>query len=372
MALIPEDYGRPRPCCLGCRHAIGQHARAPSAPDDLTDHNDDMRQLDRRAVLRTLAATAAIAGGVRHGAASSPAFPSRTIRFVVPYAAGGGPDVLTRQFTPRLSKALGQTVVVDNRVGAGGLIAAEYVAQQAPDGHTWLLGSSTHLTQKLLQPKSSFDPIKSFAHVLRLSTAPSLLVVRAGAPYRSLADLLAAARSAPGRLNYGSGGIGSAAHLTAATLVHQAGVECTHIPYRGSVELGAALAAGDIQFAIPTASTVAPLLQTGQLRALAISSSQRERLWPELPTLRELMGSDDLALVAWTGLWLPAGTPAPILGRLYAVHRQLYADPEVVRAHANLGVSVAPSPTEGEFAEFVAAEYAKLERVVKNARVVLS
>ncbi len=321
--------------------------------------------LNRR---RLLAAGLACAAAAR----AQGAYPERPIRFVVPYAPGGGPDVLTRQILPRIGQVLGQTVYAENKVGAGGMIAAEYVAAQPADGYTWLLGASTHVTQKLLQPKAAFDPLKSFAHVIRLSTAPSLLVVSAASRFKTLQDLLAAARAEPARLNYGSGGIGSAAHLAAAALVQQAGVDCVHIPYRGSAELAGALESGDIQFAIPTASTVVPLLQGGRLRALAITSGQRDAQWPELPTLRELTGSADLELVAWSGLWLPAGTPKPILGKLFAVHRQVYADPEVIKAHALLGVSIALSASEGEFAEFVAAETAKLARIVKATRLAVN
>ena len=325
-------------------------------------------RLRRRHLLQ---GAAALAGGLLSGVARTDGYPSRPIRLVVPYAPGGGPDVLTRQFTPRIGKALGQTIVVDNKVGAGGIIAAEHAAQQPPDGYTWLLGASTHLTQKLLQPKSQFDPLKSFVHVLRLSTSPSLLVVSAASRHTSVAQLLAAAKAEPGKLNYGSGGIGSAAHLAAAALTHQAGVDCAHIPYRGSVELGAALESGDIHFAIPTASTVVPLIQSGRLRALAISSAQRDAAWPDLPTLREITGSDDLALVAWSGLWLPAGTPQAIVRQLFEVHRTVYAEPDIVKANAALGVTVAMSESPAEFSEFVASEYAKLARIVKASGVVV-
>ncbi|MFY9513634.1 MAG: tripartite tricarboxylate transporter substrate-binding protein [Rubrivivax sp.] len=324
--------------------------------------------LTRREALPALLATTVPA--LRAQTATN--YPSRPIKLVVPFAPGGGPDVLTRQFLPRLGAVLGQTVFVENKVGAGGIIAAEYAAQQPPDGHTLLLGASTHVTQKLLQPKAGFDPVKGFSHVTRLSYAPSLLVVATDAPYKSLDDLLKAARATPGKLNYGSGGIGSAAHLAGAALAQQAGVEVAHIPYRGSVDLAGALIAGDVQFAIPTASTVVPQLQSGKLRALAITSAQRDALLPQLPTLKELTGSDDLVLVAWSGLWLPAGTPAPVLRTLFEAHQKVYGDPEIVKAHAALGVTVALSASEAEFSSFVAAESAKYARLVKAARIEVS
>ena len=324
--------------------------------------------LSRRSLLWAGVQTALLAGApVLLRAQGS--YPSRTIKLVVPFAPGGGPDVLTRQFLPRVAAVLGQTIFVDNKVGAGGIIAAEYVAQQAPDGYTLLLGASTHVTQKVLVPKAAFDPVKGFTHVTRLSFAPSLLVVSADAPYKSLDDLLNAARAAPGKMNFGSGGIGSAAHLAGAALVQQARIEAVHIPYRGSVDLPGALISGDIQFAIPTASTVVPQLQGGKLRALAITSAQRDALLPNLPTLKELTGSDDLVLVGWSGLWLPAGAPPAIVRTLFDAHAKVYADPEIVKAHAALGVTVALSASEGEFSDFVAAESAKIARIVKAARI---
>jgi len=322
--------------------------------------------MTRREVQRGLLA-AALAPGLLRAQGS---YPARPIRLVVPFAPGGGPDVVTRQLTPKLGAVLGQTVFVDNRVGAGGIVAAEFVAQQPPDGYTLLLGASTHVTQKLLQPKSNFDPVKGFVHVTRLSFAPSLLVVAGDSPHRSLADLLAAARAAPGKLNYGSGGIGSAAHLAGAALVTQAKVDVAHIPYRGSVDLAGALGSGDIAFAIPTASTVLPFLATGgKMRALAITGDRRDPLLPQVPTLKELTGSDDLVLVSWSGMWLPAGTPQPIVRSLFDALGKVFADPEIARAHANLGVTVSLSNSPTEFSQFVADETTKLARIVVAARI---
>jgi tripartite-type tricarboxylate transporter receptor subunit TctC len=294
---------------------------------------------------------------------------ARPVKLVVPFAAGGGPDVLTRQFLPRLGAALGTTVFVDNKVGAGGIVAAEYAAQQPADGYTMLLGASTHVTQKVLQPKVGFDPVKGFTHVTRISYSPSLLVVAAEAPYKTLADLLKAAQAAPGTLNYGSGGVGSAAHLAGAALAAVAKIDVVHIPYRGSVDLPAALAAGDVHFAIPTASTVVPQLQSGKLRALAITAAERDPLFAGVPTLKELTGSEDLVLVAWSGIWLPVGAPGHVVRTLYDAHAKVYADPEVVKANAAFGVTVSLSASEREFTDFVAAETAKITRIVKAARI---
>ena len=337
--------------------ANGEHTSTAAAP------------CSRRAWLAAVASTAGLGSWGTPVPALAYSYPSRNIRWVLPFAPGGGPDVLTRQFLPRLNAALGQTVFVDNKVGAGGMLAADHAAQQPPDGYTWLLGASTHVTQKILQPKVAFDPVKSFTQVTRLSTAPSVLVVAATAPWRSVNELLEAARAQPGKLNYGSGGVGSAAHLAGATLAHHAGFEAVHIPYRGSVDLAGALAAGDIQFAIPTASTALPLVQAGRLRALAVTSAQREASLPELPTLKEVTRSDDLVQVAWTALWMPAGVPAAIVRRVFEAFRTVYADAEVQRAHGAVGVTVALSASEAEAAAFVAAEQAKFARIITATKV---
>jgi tripartite-type tricarboxylate transporter receptor subunit TctC len=319
---------------------------------------------------RTLiAGAAALLGAPALLRAQSPYPGARPVKLVVPFAPGGGPDTLTRQFLPRLGAALGATLFVDNKVGAGGIIAAEYAAQQPADGYTLLLGASTHVTQKVLQPKAAFDPVAGFTHVTRVSYSPSLLVVGADAPYKTLADLVKAAQAAPGKLNYGSGGVGSAAHLAGAALAMVAKLDVVHIPYRGSVDLPAALLAGDVHFAIPTASTVVPQLQSGKLRALAITSAERDPLLPGVPTLKELTGSEDLVLVAWSGIWLPAGAPASVVNTLYEAHTKVYADPDVVKANAALGVTVALSASPREFSDFVAAETAKITRIVKAARI---
>jgi len=318
----------------------------------------------RRTALQILLAAAAPAT-----ARAQSAYPTRSIRLVVPFAPGGGPDVLARQFLPRLGAALGQTVYIDNRVGAGGIIAAEHVAQQAPDGYTMMVGASSHVTQKLLKPSSAFDPVKSFRHITRMSYSPSVLVVGAESPYHSLDDIVRAARAAPGKLNYGSGGIGSVAHLAGAALVSQTKVEVAHIPYRGAGDLVQALGNNDIAFAILTASTVIPQLGKGPLRALAVTSAQRDAALPSLPTLKELTGSDDLVLVGWTGVWVPAGTPPAIVQTLFDAHVKVYSDPEIAKANAGIGVTMALSTSAAEFSDFVAQEMAKYTRIVKAARI---
>jgi tripartite-type tricarboxylate transporter receptor subunit TctC len=297
------------------------------------------------------------------------AYPSRTIRVVVPFAPGGGPDVLARQYLPRMSAILGQTAVVDNRVGAGGIIAAEHVAQQPGDGYTLLVGASSHLTQKLIKPNTAYDPLKSFRHITRLSYSPSLLVVGAGSPYQSLDDIYKAARQAPGKLNYGTSGIGSVAHLAGATVVTHGKVDVSHIPYRSAPEVFGALNSGDIAFSVLTAASVEPMLGKGPLRALAITSAQREASLPGLPTLKELTHNDDLVQVSWSGIWVPASTPTPVVTALFDAFTKVYSDPEIAKANSAIGVNISLSASPAEFSDFVASELAKYGRIVKSAHI---
>lgn len=298
-------------------------------------------------------------------------FPSRPVKVIVPYAAGGGPDVLTRKMAVKLAEALGRgtVVVVDNIVGAGGILAAQSVARAAPDGYTLLTGSSTHVTQKAMQPSVRFDPVKDFAHITRTTFSPQMLVVAADAPWRSLADLVAAARQAPGQLNYASGGIGSAAHLAGAAAVLHAGIEVVHVPYKGSVEIVPSILAGATQFAFPVASTAIPHIQSGKVRALAVTSAARMPAYPELPTLAESLHSDALVLDSWSGLWAPAGTPAAVVDVLFKALVAAHADPTVLADSAAAGAVVSCSASPSDFTRFVRAETLKFERIVKAANL---
>jgi len=319
--------------------------------------------------LRALALAAAGLGLSTLAAAQAGDFPSRPIRIVVPFAAGGGPDVLTRKMAVKLSEVLGKgaVVVVENIVGAGGIVAAQTVARAAPDGYTLLLGASSHIVQKAMQPSVGFDPLKDFTPIARNAFTPSVLVVAASSPYKSVADIVAAAKQNPGKLNYASGGVGSAAHLVPAAMVLQAGIDVVHVPYKGSVEIVPSILAGDTQFAFPIASTAIPQVKGGKVRALAVSSAQRMAALPDVPTLVEIFKTPELALDAWFGLWAPAGTPPAIVDILFKALVKTYEDPAVRADSEAVGAVVAVSSSPAEFAQFMAAETRKLERIVKAA-----
>ena len=321
----------------------------------------------RRFVFASLALSLATALQAQPSSAEN--YPRQPIKLVVPYAAGGGPDVLARRLADKLGPLLGQTVYVDNRVGAGGVIAAETVAAARPDGYTLLLGASTHVTQKLLSPSVRFDPLTQFVHITRIGTSPSVLIVAANSPYRSVRELADAARAAPDKLNYASGGIGSAAHLSGAAFVSAAGVEVAHIPYRGSVDIVPSIMTGDTQFGFPVLSTALPFVEQGKVRALAVTSSRRSARLPDVPTLKEALGRDELVLDAWSGLWAPAATPKPIVDKINAAVLKALADPQLRKAYDDLGAPVNPTATPQEFTQFVLAETAKYARLVARSGI---
>ncbi len=299
------------------------------------------------------------------------AYPNRPVRIVVPFAAGGGPDILARKLGAKLAEAFGPgaSVVVENVVGAGGILAAQNVARLAPDGYNLLLGASSHVVQKAMQPSVLFNPLKDFTPIARVATSPSVLVVAAGSPYRTVAELIAAAKAAPGKLNYASGGIGSAAHLCAAALVVHAGADVQHVPYKGSVEIVPSIIAGDTQFAFPIASTAIPQVQGGKVRALAVSSAQRMPALPDVPTLVEALNAPELAVDAWFGLWAPAGTPTPVVDALFKAVGKAHEDGALRADTERAGSLVALSASPAEFTKFMEAETGKFERLVKAAKL---
>ncbi|MFC7410699.1 Bug family tripartite tricarboxylate transporter substrate binding protein [Hydrogenophaga atypica] len=292
-------------------------------------------------------------------------FPTRPVKLVVPFAAGGGPDVLARRVAGRLGQALGQSVVVENIVGAGGILAAQSVARAPADGYVVMLGASTHITQKAMQPSVRFDPIKDFTHIGRTLTSPQLLVVAADSPYKTLQDLVDAARKAPGTLNYASGGVGSAAHLSGAALGHALGLDVVHVPYKGSVEIVPSIMQGATHFGFPVVSTAVGLLQQGKVRALATTGSARLAALPQVPTLKEVTGKDELMLDAWSGIWAPAGLPAAVADVWFKALQQVYADPTVRAEHEAAGTLVALSSSPAEFTRFIEAETVKYQQLVK-------
>lgn len=327
-----------------------------------------MFKLQRR--LPAMLAAVALAGAALPGTpamgATADDYPARPIRLIVPYAPGGGPDVLARKTAEELAKTLDATVFVENKVGAGGMLAGEFATRAPADGYTLLMGASTHVTQKILQPAVNFDPVTGFTHIVRTGFSPQLLLVSADSPYHSAQELIEAARKTTDPFNYASGGIGSAAHLAGAAFSGAAHANTLHIPYRGSVEIVPALIRGDAQFGFPVASTALPQIANGKVRALAVTSAQRLPQLPDVPTLSELFQRDDLALDSWSGIWAPAGLPQPISDKLEQAFKTVYAMPAVQAFYEQAGTLISPSASPADFTRFIEGETAKYRKVIED------
>ena len=316
-------------------------------------------RLSRRSLLAATAAPLAAPAWAQGG------WPDRPIRFVVPFAPGGTTDILARVLAPRLSAGLGVSVVVENRGGAGGTVGQEVVARSAPDGNTLMLGHIGTLgVNPSLYPRLSFDPIGSVAPVSMVALVPNILAVHPAVPARSLQELIALARAKPGELTYGSAGNGSAAHIAGAALAHAAGVEFTHVPYRGTGPMANDLIAGSISFTMSGGTVLMPLLRDNRLRALGVSSRQRMAADPSIPTIAE-QGLPGFETTQWYCVVTTAGTPAPVVARLNAeVHRAMN-DAEVRQRLANEGAEAAPGTPE-ELGGFIRAEVARWAEVVRR------
>ncbi len=306
----------------------------------------------------------ATALGFSAAMASTSSFPERPVRIIIPYAAGGGPDVLARQIQGSMGAALGQPVVLENKVGAGGVLGAQYVAQQPADGYSLLMGSNTHLIQKAMQPSLKFEPLEDFTPFCNMAKAPTVMVVRADSRYRTVADVIADAQRRPGVLNYGSGGIGTSGHLAGATFVTLAKMQAAHIPLKGSVEITASLLRGDTDFSFPITAAGLPQVRGGKLRALCVTSARRLKELPDVPTLHELMGNDLAIQESWFGFWAPAGTPEPILSRLHAAINGVLTSSQVAARFEASGNTAATTANWREFAAFVRAENRKWTEIV--------
>jgi len=298
-------------------------------------------------------------------ARAAQAYPSRAVRIVVPYTAGGGPDIMMRQFGPVLGAELGQPIVVENKVGAGGVLAAQYVAQAQADGYTVLMGSNSHLIQKALQPGLMFDPVNDFLPVTAIGTSPTVLVVSANSPYQTAQDLISALRASPRKLNYASGGVGSGAHLGGATFVSLLKVDAVHVPFKGSVEIPISLQRGDTDFSFTIAGTAIPQVRSGKLRALAVTSGEPLAELPGVPTLYELLHSDLAVQEFWFGFWLPRKSPAEAVDKLFGATATALKDPAVKSLFEATGNRVIRSDSPQAHAAFVRSEYRKWSDIVK-------
>ncbi len=291
-------------------------------------------------------------------------YPSKPIRLVLPWPPGGSTDATARVLTPWLSKSLGEQIVIDNRAGAAGIIGVVIVAISPPDGYTMMLHSATHVANATIYPKLPYDVLKDFTDVALVAAQPTILVVNPTLPVNSVPELIALAKSQPGKLRYGSGGFGSALHMSAALFTKMAKVNIVHVPYKGGGPAVVALMAGEVQMLTATMPSVINLVKAGKLRALAICTGQRSRLLPDLPTIGESVPG--YKMDSWVGLFGPAGLPGPIVTRWHHEIELAQKAPEV-REGLSLQGMEPMSSSQPEFAAFVRTELQKFADIIKES-----
>jgi tripartite-type tricarboxylate transporter receptor subunit TctC len=298
---------------------------------------------------------------------SAQQFPAKPVRIVVPFPAGGGVDIVARGLTPPLSERWKQQAIVDNRPGAGTIIGADIAAKSAPDGYTLLLANTAHAINATLHKKLPFDPVNDFAPITLVATQPSVLVVHPSMPVKTVKDLIALAKSKPGGLNYASSGNGTPPHLSAAMFSNMAGVQMTHVPYKGAAPALTDLLGGQVQLMFATIISVGPHLSSGRVRPIAVTSAKRSPMLPNLPTIAE-SGVPGFEAIAWFMLLAPARTPPAIVDRIYRDAADVLQRPEVKARFAKEGAeAVGSSPTEA--AAFLKSEIARWGKVIVAAHI---
>ena len=315
-----------------------------------------MFKLHRRALARALLATALSSIALLAQAqAPAPAWPTKPVTLVVGFAAGGSADILARALSQKLAAVLGQPVVIDNKPGAGATIATAGVASAAPDGHTLLLVTSGHAGSGALYPTLRYDPIKAFAPVVKLAATPVVVVVPANQPWKTLPELIEAARKAPGTLNYAAGGGGATTTALAAEfLKREAQIDMVQVPYRGSGPALAALLSGEVQVGFEIPSSALPHIQSGRLRALAVTSRTKSATLPDVPTVIE-QGIRNFEVIGWFGVLAPAATPQPVLARLNREINAVLQQPDLRERLSGLGLE-AGGGTPEEFQKLIESD----------------
>jgi tripartite-type tricarboxylate transporter receptor subunit TctC len=308
------------------------------------------------------------AGGAGHAFAAQPAagtYPNRPVRIIVPVSPGGGVDSVARIVGQHYSTLWGQPFVVDNRTGAGGSIGVELVAKAAPDGYTLLVSSSGVVTNAAIRPQG-YDPVRDLTAITALNTAPYLLLTTPSLPVSSVKELVALAKAKPGTLSFGSSGQGGILHLGAELLLALSGTQMLHVPFKGVGDAYPAVASGDVNWILGFPTSALPLVKSGRLKALAVTSATRYKLMPDMPTVAESGVAPGYDLRAWFGMFAPARMSPEIVGRLYTEAKKAMHAPDVVKRMTFEGAEAVVNPPE-EFAKDVRAEYAKWRELVKRA-----
>jgi tripartite-type tricarboxylate transporter receptor subunit TctC len=316
-----------------------------------------LRQLSRLFVAALVAVVPAVAG-------AADAWPTRPVKIVVPFNAGGATDVVARLLAQKLTEAWGQTVVVDNRAGAGGNIGADVVAKSPPDGYTLLMTSGSIVTANpFMYQLMTFDPAKDLVAITNVASGPQVIAVSNNVPYKTLAELIAYAKKNPGKVNYGSAGVGTQTHLAGENFAHTAKIDITHVPYKGEAAALTDLMGGQIQMVPSNLGAAINFVKQGNLRALAVTSKQRSPELPDVPSASEtLPGFEN---IGWFGLMAPAGTPKAVIDKIYQDSAKILKTPEFRAALAKQGMEPVAN-TPAEFTAAIAAETKMWEKVIKE------
>jgi len=319
----------------------------------------------RRLILvPALAAVAVFLPAAWSDGAFAQAFPSKPVKLVIPFPPGGSLDAVGRAIADKLTQMWGQSVVVDNKPGAGGNIGADFVAKSAPDGYTVVMGAlSTHAVNPSLYPKMPYDAVKDFAPISLVAITPNVLVVNPSLPVNSVKDLIAYAKANPGKLSFGSGSNGSAGHLAGELFKVDTGTDMVHIPFKGGAPALQALLAGDTQLMFDNLANSMQQVKAGKLKALAVTTEKRSALVPDLPTMAE-SGVPGFDISTWFGIMAPAGTPPDVIAKWNTDLVKVLNSPDMRERMTAQGAEAAPD-TPAEFSAFIARELAKYARIVK-------
>ena len=297
-------------------------------------------------------------------AALAQSYPAKTIRMIVPSAAGGSVDFMARMVANKISPALGQQVVVENRAGSGGVVGTEVVARSAPDGYVLLMAYGSHVINPSLYPKLPYDTLKDFSAISQISVQPLMIIVHPTLPVRTVKELIALAKARPGQLNYATAGSGSGGHLANVIFNHMAGVTMVHVPYKGSSPAIIDLIAGNTQMHIASLITVLPHVRSGKVRGLAVTSAKRSAVVPDIPAVAETLRGYEVVNSYY--LLAPAGTPNEIIARLHAEVAKALREPDVVERLAKDGADPVGN-TPAEATQVIAQEIVKWGKAVKDS-----
>ena len=315
----------------------------------------------RRLLAAFIGATAALVS-TQTGAA----YPDRPIRLVVPFAPGGGTDTIARTLAAAMSTELGKQIIIDNKPGAGTILGTDAVAKSAPDGYNIVIATFAHAVNPSLVPKLPYAQDKAFAPITLIGKGPNVLVVRADSPYKTVKDIVDAARAKPGTLTYASQGNGTSAHLAGEMLTNLAGIQMTHVPYRGAGPAITDLMGGQVDLIFGTAAAVSPFVQSGKLRAIAVTSPQPSPSLKDIPTIAATVPG--YAVESWYGLYAPAGTPPDVIQKLSAAAKKAARSPEFAKRIEQEGLEVTASDP-AELDRYVKAEEVRWRKIVKENNI---